>query len=230
MKQTYTSYGTKWTSVADKSFSWNYIELPTLKSYLQPLLKNGSTIIDAGCGHGRLFPFYLKHGIRETNIVGIDPNSKLLEEAKTKFPTAQFYNALFTKLLKIKPVDILIASYVLHLLDDKELAIALRNFHNWLKPKGHIFFLGNHPVRLVRDELPSYYDRRWQTFPTSWGEPLKQFHRTTADYLNAFIKAGFQIEQIAEPAPKVATRKINQKEYQDYTSTPCRLLIVARKI
>lgn len=45
-----------------------------------------STLLDAGCGSGRLFPLYRQCGIR--NITGVDISAKALEIAHLAFPDA----------------------------------------------------------------------------------------------------------------------------------------------
>ena len=47
-------------------------------------------VLDVGCGSGRLFQLYNKHGI--TDIIGVDISSKALAVAKKHFPTVKTYN------------------------------------------------------------------------------------------------------------------------------------------
>jgi len=52
-------------------------------------LKKGSTIIDLGCGNGRLVP-YLEKEIKKYKYIGIDNNKELLEISKQRYPKHKF--------------------------------------------------------------------------------------------------------------------------------------------
>ncbi len=230
MKSTFAEHNKKYAAFAEKSFSWLYIEQPALNMYLKPLLGRTVKIIDAGCGLGRYIPYYLGNGALQKNITAIEPDDHLLTLARQRFSEIKYLQASLTKTQSLKKQDLIIVSFVLHLMNDKELKTTLHNFYKWLKPGGRIFFIGNHPIRLVREDLSTYYQRGWHRYPTPWGKMLNEYHRTVSDHINAFISAGFQIEIVAEPRPVIKGVKKDKKQYVEYCATPTRLMIIAKKI
>lgn len=53
------------------------------------LLKNQDSVLDIACGNGRFYGFLQDKGLK-TEYLGIDSSSKLLSEAKRKYPKATF--------------------------------------------------------------------------------------------------------------------------------------------
>jgi len=111
---------------------------------------------------------------------------------------------------------------------------ALTEIHRVLRAGGFLQFSIVHPCffpphrRLVRDanrdtyaiEVGRYFDRidgeidRWlfSAAPAALKAGLKdfevpRFHRTVSEWLNAVIKCGFSIEQVAEPRADEETAK-----------------------
>ncbi|MBI5411851.1 class I SAM-dependent methyltransferase [Candidatus Peregrinibacteria bacterium] len=52
-----------------------------------PYLKKGMTVLDAGCGNGRLFEYLQKRGIE---YLGVDQCEELIEIAKKRYPETKF--------------------------------------------------------------------------------------------------------------------------------------------
>lgn len=69
---------------------WNKIE-ESHKEILQKLVKQSDKVLDAGCGYGRLAPFF-------DNYCGIDFIPAFIEEANTLYPNKRFMEADLRKL------------------------------------------------------------------------------------------------------------------------------------
>ena len=53
-------------------------------------IKEGSSILDLGCGFGDFYGYLQEIGIKNIDYTGYDINPKLIEIAKQKYPAAQF--------------------------------------------------------------------------------------------------------------------------------------------
>jgi ubiquinone/menaquinone biosynthesis C-methylase UbiE len=54
-------------------------------------IKSGSRVLDVGTGMGVLIEYFLERGLSETDIVGCDLSSKMLAEARTRYPHVTFW-------------------------------------------------------------------------------------------------------------------------------------------
>ncbi len=75
-------------------------------------LAEGTTVLDAGCGFGHLYPHLTveKPGIK---YLGVDQSREMLKRARIRNPGVQFIEANLYR-LRLKPVDTVIAIDVLH--------------------------------------------------------------------------------------------------------------------
>ncbi|AKK11063.1 Methyltransferase domain [Corynebacterium uterequi] len=95
----------------------------------------GSTILDAGCGTGRLGAYLIKQG---HTVVGTDIDPVLIEHAKRDVPEARFYvGDLSADEIPVTDVDIAVsAGNVMGFLAPDGRDAALANIFRSLKPKG----------------------------------------------------------------------------------------------
>jgi len=118
----------------------------TRKKHLQPLwnglikiakeVKEGDSVMDIGCGNGRLLEAFLG---RKINYLGIDKNEKLLSLAKKNYPNYEFIIGDILELGKIPVLDFdyvfLVAMF--HNLPGKNLRLqALKQIRNKIKNDG----------------------------------------------------------------------------------------------
>lgn len=100
-------------------------------------LKESETVLDAGCGSGRLTPFLLNKIGKNGHLYGIDFSQEMLRIAKQKYPNGNvsFIKADITKIpLPSESIDRVICFCTFPHIDNKELA--LREFSRILKPSG----------------------------------------------------------------------------------------------
>jgi len=112
-------------------------------------VKDGQSVLDVGCGNGRLLKAFQD---RRINYVGVDSSEKLIEIAKSKFSIFNFQfsnksqiqniNFLVGDILELdkiaeKDFDFVFCVAVLHHLPGKDLQIkALEQLKNKIKPGG----------------------------------------------------------------------------------------------
>jgi len=53
-------------------------------------IKEGSSILDLGCGFGDFYAYLQERGVKNINYTGYDVNPKLIAIAQEKYPAAQF--------------------------------------------------------------------------------------------------------------------------------------------
>jgi len=99
----------------------------------------GKTILDAGCGYGRLMKKFSKH---TEKVVGIDISGEMLKEAKKYLgDNSRLHKGSITNLpFKDRLFDIVICDRVLMHLTELDMKTALLEFKKVLKPNGVILF------------------------------------------------------------------------------------------
>ena len=97
------------------------------------------TILDAGCGYGRLMKEYSKHAEK---IVGIDISWEMLKEAKKYLGNSYgLHKGSIIKLpFKGRSFDLVVCDRVLMHLTELDMKTSLIEFKRVLKPKGIILF------------------------------------------------------------------------------------------
>ena len=141
VKQTAVDYDQMSTKFDQtRSFAWTDFE------YFKPYIKPNASILDFGCGNGRLVD-WLKP-FRPKSYLGADISEKLINIAK-----AQYQNMPWIKFRLIDSVetqhvaslrpnasDCIFCLAVLHHIPSKELKQQLvSQFYQWLKPGGYLF-------------------------------------------------------------------------------------------
>lgn len=94
----------------------------------------GAKVIDLGAGTGNLTDVSSKFGYY---TVGIEPNSKMLDIAKEKYPSIEFLPGTFLSMpVNDHSADAITNSYAFHHLTDEEKSIAAKLFKAKLKDDG----------------------------------------------------------------------------------------------
>ena len=96
---------------------WLWPEFDNFKKYV----KNGQTILDLGCGNGRLYE--LLKNLQDFKYIGIDNNKKFVQLAKKKFKSAKFLYGNALSIPYSDKVDILFYIASFHHIPSKKLRI-----------------------------------------------------------------------------------------------------------
>ena len=221
----------KYVEFANKSYSWNYFEKPTIAKILGVGINKNTRIIEAGCGEGRLVEYLLSLGAADKNIIGIDLSEYLLSIAEGRYPKVKWIESSIggeVEGIENDSTDLVTCSMVLNYLDNKQYKNFLRNCSKWLRDGGKILIVIPHPIRMVSG-LDKYFDRIKCNNKTPWGEIVTYYHRTITDYVNEVLDAGFEIKELVEPELSKKIKKDDIKSYNYYSKCPMRLVIWAVK-
>ena len=150
----------------------------------------GATVLDIGSGTGNL-SYVAK--LAAYNVIGIDPNKKMLKIAKDKFPDIDFVEGGFLNIPQSNnSVDAIISSYAFHHLSDEDKKLAALLFSTKLKANGKVIIADTmyssdkDKVSLIEDSLTKNY--------TSLVEDLEtEFYTTHQVLTEIFTYAGFNV-------------------------------------
>lgn len=207
-----------------------YYERPATKAMLGEV--RGARLLEIGCGAGELTDFLVSAGAR---VTAVDVSAGMLALAREKLGgkaellQADLHDGLF--FLADGEVDLVVASLVLHYLEDWE--PVLDEVHRVLRPGGHFVFSTHHPTWDGRNHSPGDYFKKLQVteewsrggglFPvTFWRRPLREMTR-------AIARAGFVIEQLDEPEPLAELQEVDAASYEELCRFPFFLLFRLRK-
>jgi 2-polyprenyl-3-methyl-5-hydroxy-6-metoxy-1,4-benzoquinol methylase len=122
-----------WNHIAGKKEFTSDLDTDTLFKFVD----KSATILDYGCGYGRLLPKVTKKN--DVKYVGFDPAEKMIEEARTRFPDDCFHNS-FESLRQDTPEDgfdaILLISVLTAVPSNLQQKELLDNICALLKPQG----------------------------------------------------------------------------------------------
>lgn len=172
--------------VASRVRDWNEFEIMISHIHHQGIL------LDAGCAHGRLIPFLLKHDIQREFYTGIDISENLITKAREMFPGIRFDIGDVCHLpYTDNSFDTVISSAVLHHIPSEEFRVqVLHELYRVTKPGGKI-------ILLVWNAF--YFKHLWKEIMTSYVKSffsfgkyesgdmyLPFFGKETSRYVHAF--------------------------------------------
>jgi SAM-dependent methyltransferase len=186
----------------------------------------GKAALDAGCGEGYNTRLLARSGAR---VTGVDISKKMVELARReeeKEPLGIRYEvASFSDLSLFDDECFDLVVSFMALMDGPDFGGASREIFSVLRPGGELIFSIIHPCFMTKgygwlDEDDSGYATkltvadyfRRQPYVERWrfkGRAPKDvrpfavpvFPRTLSEYVNTLIRAGFVLEEIAEPRP-----------------------------
>jgi len=214
-------------------------EWPTFAGMLPPLA--GLGVLDLGCGYGWHCRYLREHGAR--SVLGIDLSEKMLAEARrrTNDPAIEYRRAAIEDLdAAAGSFDLVISSLALHYVADYP--AACRKVATMLRAGGTFAFSTEHPMLTARAEqdwfsdpdgrrlhwpVDEYHETGART--VRWlGAEVVKYHRTIEVLFDGLVRAGLQVDRIAEPSPspdEIARRPA----WRDERRRPLFLLMRATK-
>ena len=213
-------------------------EWPALRAMLPRL--QGVTVVDLGCGFGWFCRWAREQGA--VRVLGLDVSENMLARARseTADPAIAYTRADLEQFdLARGAFDLASSSLALHYIADLERLLA--TVHGALASNGHFVFSVEHPIYTAPSQPGWVTDAAGRkTWPldgylvegprrTDWlAKGVMKQHRTVAHYLNALLRGGFSIVQLAEWGPDDAQLAAHPEWAQERDRPPF-LLVSARR-
>lgn len=216
---------------SSQSYSWKYIEEPTLNAGVAPLLGAGTQVLDVGCGTGRVLQWLIQQGVVPANLTGIDISPNMLRGIRAQTKGATLLCADISRPLPQhqSSYSLVTAVHVFQHFDALELSRTFRNIWDMLLPEGHLCFIVEHPLRQI-SKLGAHgqpaHDTRIKA-QTPWGNHVPHFFRASStDYLLPLLRAGFTVTSVKSVSP-VNQGIIDPDLFREHSTPPSRLYIDA---
>ncbi len=196
-KETYNNIADQFSGTRD--YLWEDLKA------LEPYVRSNTTVIDIGCGNGRLYQLFAKS---QCFYVGVDQSEGLIKMAKQKFSDAQF---LLQEMSQLDLADDtydqawLMASFH-HLSDQKTRVETLLKIKKSLKQNGEIIMLNwNMSGEWVQNKVAkgSYTKVGEKGYIVPWRDGSKH------NYGDRFYY-DFSIKEIEELAKEVGLEVVDQ--------------------
>lgn len=148
------------------SFQMDFSLYEDLISILKP-----ESVLELGCGMGRLFPIFLKEA---KTVTGVDVSDEMLRKGREYFKThpynsatVEFFNADMCTFKSDRKYDLIVfsLSVLKHLNDDEARIKALENSKNLLSDNGFMIF--DHTALLYASSPTDWIDSK-QSIVKSW--------------------------------------------------------------
>jgi malonyl-CoA O-methyltransferase len=167
------------------------LESKAIEELLPPL--EGCTLLDLGCGKGRVSRLALERGAKRT--VGMDFSIQMLQGAveATSSDSAHYLAGSATHLpFKKETFDVVVCALLMgHI---QELESILSKVSEVLRPRGYLLITDFHPYETLRGSVRSFKDdRNNRTYS------IKQHLHTFEDYIRIFNKLKLVLEDLREP-------------------------------
>lgn len=167
------------------------LESQALKALLPSL--EGCTVLDLGCGRGRVSRLALEKGARKT--VGLDFSRRMLRRAlaETQSPSACFLTGSAENLpFKPQIFDVVICALMMGHLPN--VGPVLTEISRVLRPGGCLLISDFHPQQTLRGAVRSFRD-----MTTNRCYAIEQHPHLLQDYRSCLDELGFALEDLQEP-------------------------------
>ena len=185
-----------WEIIKDKSFDYksvvmngyNYCAIEYMSSkngkersldFIFENVPSQERILDFGCGSGIPVSRDLSEKYK---VVGIDISERQIQLAKTNVPNAEFINSdILETHFENNTFSAIVSFYALFHLPKEKHEGVLRNFFNWLKPKGILL------ITVGNRNQPPYIERNFYGVTMFWSNYGR------LDYLKIVENIGYKI-------------------------------------
>lgn len=213
-------------------------EWPTLKPMLPDFA--GKRVLDLGCGYGWHCLYAAAQGA--ASVLGVDLSEKMLAVAREKsagLPILYRRAAMEDVREPDGSFDVILSSLAFHYVADYPALV--RESFRMLAPGGTLIFSCEHPVFTAEGSQDWLYgeDGAIRCFPVDnyyeegkrdalfLGEHVTKYHRTLTTLLRALLRAGFVLEDVAEPMPP--QEMLDQPGMKDEMRRPMMIIVKAKK-
>lgn len=205
---------------ADSAYN-AYYERPAMISLLGDVA--GLRVLDAGCGAGPLTEWLVAQGAR---VTAVDVSSAMVDLARERVgDAATFVVADLAQPLAFAgdgEFDVVVASLVLHYVRDWE--ALLRELGRVLASAGSVVFSTHHPTMDWQLHTPDDYfavKQVTETWAKGSGEYQVTFWRRPLTAMaSAITAAGFVIDRIVEPEPRLELHERDPEAYHLLRTSP----------
>jgi len=219
-KTNYDNHSKEFSEFADKSFSWQFLEKPAFNKYIGDMYRPDITVLDIGCGTGRVIAHLVSNGVKPENITGLDPSDEMLVLAAKRDLGVSLIKGTATKLpFPDESFDLIVSNMVIHELNSDQLPESLAEASRVLRPNGVFFFVDAHP--LSTPEKVSNVGK-WINQKTPWGKDVKCFVHNFDLLANKSFTHGLELEYSGTLEVQQDGQATNPQEYQRYLSRPSR--------
>ena len=145
-------------------------------------------VLEPGCGSGKNTQWLVKHG----SVTGLDISTQMLARCRTAAPEAVLHVADLTQSWPVddETMDTVVVDLVLEHIEDLDHIAA--ESARVLRGGGRLRVCELHPWRQLQGKAARFEEAG------EWVEPPVFVH-TTAEYITAFLRAGFVLDALSEP-------------------------------
>ncbi len=182
----------------------------------------GQQVLDLGCGTGRYSLILAKRGAK---VVGVDPSSGMIKQAKLKVgesgQISLFQGTLEDLRFPDGQFDLVVSALTLSHLP--ELEPALKEICRVLKTSGRLVISDVHPFWPISGhDYTEFFDKIGQEYR------IPVYTHLVEEYWDLFRKLGMQLEEFKEP--KIDDRLIQRfPSLADYRDIPLAIIFEVRK-
>ncbi|TDE60428.1 class I SAM-dependent methyltransferase [Nonomuraea mesophila] len=186
-------------------------------------------ILDVGCGAGH---YVSELAARGAQVVGIEGSATLLSHARTR---VNGHAELLLHDLE-EPLDFAadasfdgaVCALVFHHIKNREQLLG--ELRRVLRPGGWLLMSITHPTADWRHFGGSYFSHDWSDLAVAGGEHSIHYQRMPLEtFLSELLAAGFVLEQLVEPRPTAALRKVDEAAYERLHQAPCFVAVRLRR-
>jgi tRNA (uracil-5-)-methyltransferase TRM9 len=176
-------------------------------SLFKPYIKSGDSIVDVGCGNGRLYTFL--RDISDISYTGIDNNEALIKHAQKNYSSTNFLVADLLDLPRGVKYDILFSIASLHHIPSQELRNkSVREMNQILKKNGTVIITvwnlfqkryRKHIIRSLFNFFIQFGRYDWNDTFIPWGKSgIKRYYHafTPGEIKKLFTENGFIVKKI----------------------------------
>lgn len=214
----------KIVSSYQKTIDNEYILEPLLIKIIQKDSISGRSILDLGCGRGKI-AFELSKKAKQS--IGVDLSQNFIQEAQRLYKNKNLRYLVSDgrnmKSIKNKSIDIVVSNLVFLIIPSlSNLDEIFSEIERILKPGGKVIFSTSHSyfehkniknIKTVESVNYNYFkvdDVYKITLRNKLGKPtvsFKYYHRKLADIIHLLVKNKFMINQFIEPKPSAQLLK-----------------------